>query len=100
MAWLAELWPFVPGQQHLIFNVTGLGVIGLLVLNLFSALRQRMPTQKLLAAVFTEVSTQSRGERYIRYVFITWLVVGFLVLVLDIQINGNQIVDPTWASKR
>ena len=93
MAWLAELWPFVPGQQHLIFKAVGLGVMGLLALNLFSAWRQRMPVQKLVAALFTEVSTQSRGERYIRYALLGWVLLGFLALVLDVQINGMQLMD-------
>jgi hypothetical protein len=100
MAWLAELWPFVPGQQHLIFKAAGLGVIGLLGLNLFSAWRQRLPPERLLAALFIEVNTQSRNERLIRYALIAWLLLGFFALVLDVQINGMQIVDPGWTDKR
>jgi hypothetical protein len=100
MAWLAEMWPFVPGQQHLIFKAAGLGVMGLLALNLFSAWRQRMPVQKLVAALFTEVSTQSRVERYLRNALLGWVLLDFLALVLDVQINGMQLMDAQWANKR
>jgi len=100
MGWLTDIWPFVPGQQREIFYVTGLAILGLMALNVYSAFRQRLPVQKVLAAFFSEISTTSKIERYTRIVLLCWLVLGFLVLVLDTQVNGMQLVDPNWAKNR
>jgi hypothetical protein len=94
--WLAEIWPFAPGQQRSIFYVTGLAIFGLIALNLYSALRQQLPLQKVIGAFFSEIGTTNRVEKCIRVLLIGWLLVGFLVLVLDAQINGMQLVDPNW----
>jgi hypothetical protein len=100
MGWLTDIWPFVPGQQRAIFYVTGLAILGLMALNLYSTFRQRLPIQKVIAAFFSEIGTANKVERCIRVVLIGWLVIGFLVLVLDAQINGMQLVDPNWARNR
>ncbi len=100
MAWLAEIWPFAPGQQHMIFNVAGSAVIGLIALNVYSAVRQRLPLQKVLSGFFVEIGTSSGVEKRIRFVLMAWLLLGFLVLVLDVQVNGNQIVDTSWTKNR
>ena len=100
MTWITQMWPFNFGQQHVIFSITGISIIGLIALNAFSALRQRMPIQKLLSALFMQVPTNSRVEKIVRVLLIAWLVLGFAILVLDIQINGMQLVDSKWASQR
>jgi hypothetical protein len=100
MSWLTEIWPFVPGQQRAIFNVTGLAIVGLLALNVYSAFRQGLPIQKVLAAVFSETGNFTKVEKCIRVVLLAWLLIGFLIVGLDIQINGMQIVDPNWAKDR
>lgn len=100
MAWLSDVWPFVPGQQHLIFHVTGLSIVGLIALNIFSALRQRMPIQKLISGLFVEIPTANAIEKRIRLALIGFLLLGFLTLVLDVQVNGMQMIDPNWARNR
>ena len=100
MAWLTEIWPFVPGQQHMIFNITGLGIVGLIVLNIVSALRQRMPIHKVMSAMLVQIPTSSAMEKRLRVALIGFLLLGFLVLVIDIQVNGMQMVDPNWAGNR
>jgi hypothetical protein len=100
MAWLSDVWPFVPGQQHLIFNVTGLSIVGLIALNIFSALRQRMPIQRLLSGLFVQIPTANAIEKGIRLALIGFLLLGFLTLVLDVQVNGMQMIDPNWARNR
>lgn len=100
MNWIASMWPFDHGQQHLILSLTGVSIIGLIVLNVFSALRQRMPMQRILSGLFTQVPTNNRIEKALRLMLFVWLVLGFVILVLDTQINGMQLVDPEWASKR
>lgn len=94
------MWPFYHGQQHLIFSLTGIGIIGLIALNVFSALRQRMPMQRVLSGLFTQIPTNNRIEKALRLMLFVWLVLGFVMLVVDTQINGMQLVDPEWASKR
>ena len=100
MAWLSDVWPFVPGQQHLIFQVTGLSIVGLIALNIFSALRQRMPIHKVMSGLFVQISTASAIEKRLRLALIVFLLLGFLVLVLDIQVNGMHMIDPNWAKNR
>ena len=100
MAALSEIWPFVPGQQHLIFDVTGIAVIGLIALNIFSALRQRLPIHKVISGLFVEIPNASTIEKRLRLVLIGFLLLGFLVLVLDVQVNGMQLIDPNWARNR
>lgn len=100
MGWLTEIWPFAPGQQRAIFNVVGLAIFGLIALNVYSAHRQRVPIQRVLAAFFAEIGTANRAEKWIRVLLIGWLLIGFLVLGLDVQVNGMQLVDPNWAKNR
>jgi hypothetical protein len=100
MSGLSEIWPFVPGQQWAIFYVTGLAVLGLMALNLYLAFRRGMPIERAVGAFFSEISATTKLEKRTRAVLIVWLVVGFLILVLDTQVNGMQIVDPNWATKR
>ena len=99
MEWLTDIWPFVLGQQHAIFRVAGLAIIGLIGLNVYSALRQRLPIRDVIAALFSEVGAASKAEKWVRLALIGWLLVGFLVLLLDIQVNGLQIIDQNWAKK-
>jgi hypothetical protein len=47
-----EIWPFTVGQQKLIFNFGGAVVIGLILLNVFSALRQKLSFQKVISGFF------------------------------------------------
>ena len=100
MEWLSQIWPFVPGQQHLIFRIAGLSIIGLIALNLISALRQGLPVGSVLSGLFVQVPTSNAIERRIRFVLIAFSLVCFLVVVLDIQINGMQLIDPSWARGR
>ncbi|HEY7656377.1 MAG TPA: hypothetical protein VH881_05875 [Burkholderiales bacterium] len=100
MAWLADMWPFTPGQQHAIFYVTGLSIIGLIALNIYSALRQGMPILKVMSGLFMEIPNASASEKRIRLVLLGFLLLGFLVLIVDIQVNGMQMVDTNWAKGR
>ena len=100
MAWLTDVWPFAPGQQHMIFYVTGLSVVGAIALNFFSARRQGMPILKVLSGLFVEIPNASVTEKRIRLVLLAFLLLGFLVLMVDIQINGMQMIDPNWAKDR
>ena len=88
-----ELWPFTVGQQRLIFNATGTAIIGLILLNVISAIRQSLPLKKVLLGVFVGIDSLSKTERKIRLLLIIFSLIGFLVLVLDMQINGVQLVN-------
>jgi len=93
METLSEIWPFVVGQQKFIFNFSGAAVIGLIVLNILSSIRQGLPIQKVLSSLFVEIGTQKRIEKNIRIALIILLVAGFIALVIDIQVNGMQLVN-------
>jgi len=92
METLFEIWPFAVGQQKLIFNFVGAAVIGLILLNILSAIRQGLPIQKVLSGFFVEIGTQNKIEKNIRMALIIFLVAGFIVLVIDTQVNGMQLV--------
>ena len=100
MTWITQNWPFIYGQQHAILSFTGIGIIGLIAVNAFSELRQGMPIQKLLSGLFAQVPTNNKAEKIVRALLIVWLVLGFMTLVLDVQINGMQLVDSKWAGQR
>ena len=100
MAWLTDMWPFVPGQQHMIFNVTGLAIVGLIALNIWSAVHQSMPIHKVISGLFVQIPASSAIEKRVRLALIAFLLLGFLVFVIDIQVNGMQMVDPNWAGNR
>jgi hypothetical protein len=100
MAWLTDVWPFAPGQQHMIFYVTGLSIVGAIALNIFSAWRQGMPMLKALSGLFVEIPNASVTEKRIRLILLAFLLLGFLVLIVDIQINGMQMIEYNWVKGR
>lgn len=75
-------------------------MIGLVAVNVFSALRQGMPIQKLLSGLFAQVPTNNKAEKVVRALLIVWVVLGFMTLVIDVQINGMQLVDMEWAGQQ
>ncbi len=89
---LRTLWPFALGQQELIFQITGASVIGLLVVNVYVALSQRLPFRTVVSSFFTEVGRPTKVQKALRVFFLCWLVLGFFVLVVDVVVNGNQLV--------
>ena len=93
METLSEIWPFAVGHQKLIFNFLGAAVIGLILLNIFSALRQHLPIQKLLSGLFVEIGAQNGIEKNLRILLILLLVTGFIALIIDTQVNGMQLVN-------
>ena len=93
METLSEIWPFAIGHQELIFNFSGAAVIGLILLNIFSAFRQRLPIQKVLSGLFVEIGTQNKIEKILRVLLITLLLTGFITLIIDTQANGMQLVN-------
>ena len=84
---------FIPGQQKSLFLIPGFAVIGLIALNIISALRQKLPIKKLAASPFSDVTKKNKVETIIGVVLYVILVLGFFVVVIDTQVNGNQIVD-------
>ena len=94
------MWPFVPGQQHLIFDVTGIAIVGLIALNIVSALRQRMPIKKVVSGLFVLTPNATVVEKRVRLALMGTFFLGFIVLLVDIQVNGMQIVDPNWSKSR
>lgn len=100
MTWIIQNWPFIYGQQQAIFSFTGMSIVGLVTVNVFSALRQGMPIQKILSGLFVQVPTNNKVEKIVHALLIVWLVLGFMTLVLDVQINGMQLVDSKWAGQR
>lgn len=93
MGALSEIWPFASGQQRLIFDVVGAAVIGLIILNLISATRQGFPIQKVLVGLFFHVDTKNKIEKNIRVFLLTIAVGAFFVLVVDVHVNGIQLMD-------
>lgn len=93
METLSEIWPFAVGQQNLIFNFAGAAIVGLILLNVFTAIRQGLPIIKVLSGLFVIIETQKRIEKNIRIVLIILSVVGFISLVIDTQVNGVQLVN-------
>jgi len=63
---LRTIWPFVPGQQELIFQITGTAVIGLLVVNVYIALSQRLPFLTVASSLFTEVGQPTKVQKALR----------------------------------
>ena len=97
MAYFAENWPFVPGQQHMIFGVAGLAVWALIVLQVHLAYKQSVPLPK---SVFGQIFgflrhryPTNRLERIVSNVFIGLLWTSFAVLTVDVMINGFQLID-------
>ena len=90
---LSEIWPFAVGHQKFIFNFSGAAVFGLILLNIFSALRQHLPIQKVLSGLFVEIGTQNKIEKNLRILLIVLLVTGFIALIIDTQVNGMQLVN-------
>jgi len=93
MEMIIEIWPFTVGQQRLIFNATGAAIIGLILLNVVSSIRQRLPFEKVLLGVFKGVDGLNEIEKKIRLLLFILALIGFFVLVLDTQINGVQLVN-------
>ena len=89
---LRSIWPFVPGHQEFIFQLTGAAVVGLIVLNVCIALSHEISLRSVISSCFTEVGRPSRIQRALRVVLLGWLVLGFVVLVVDVRVNGIQIV--------
>ena len=90
---LIKIWPFGVGQQIYILYFGCLAVFGLIVLNLFTALRQKLPVQKVLSGIFNEIETQNKTEKILRIVLLNFLWISFFVLVIDTQVNGMQIIN-------
>lgn len=90
---LIRIWPFVVGQQIFILYFGCLAVFGLIVLNVFTAFRQKLSIQKVLSGIFNEIETQNKTEKILRLVLLNLLWVSFFVLVIDTQINGIQIIN-------
>ncbi len=89
---LRAIWPFVPGQQELIFQITGVAVVGLLALNIYIALSQRLSLRTIASSLFTEVGRPTKVQSVLRILFLCWIVLGFFFLIVDVVVNGNQIV--------
>ena len=68
-------------------------VVGLILLNSFSAIRQGLSLQKILSGLFVEIGTQNKIEKNIRIALIIFLGTGFIALVIDALVNGIQIVN-------
>jgi len=92
MEMINEIWPFAVGQQHLIFNVSGLAVLGLIGLNFFSAIRQKSSIQKVVASIFVASKKLSKTEVVLRAVLLGLLVISFLLLIIDVKVNGMQLI--------
>ena len=97
MAYLAENWPFIPGQQHMIFGVAGLAVLALIVLQAHLAYKQSATLPKtVLEQIFGFLKHRSptnRLEKIVSNVSLGVLWTSFAVLMVDILINGVQIID-------
>lgn len=90
MDWVVDNWPFIPGQQELILAVVGwIGICGLIVLNVFSL-------SPLGKAWLGQRPTFDAIVRYVRFALYAFIWLGFLILVVDVQVNGLQIVDMDW----
>ena len=113
MEYIIEIWPFVPSQQEDIFRISGFAIIGLTILNIASAIRQRLSFSKIVRGLFTRLNPVRQGmpfsktarayfapivlknkiETIIEAILVATLILGFLVLLMDISINGMQIID-------
>ena len=108
MEYIIEIWPFVPGQQEDIFRISGFAIIGLSILNIASAIRQRLSFSKIVSGLFTRLNPVRQGMPFskrartylapivlknkIETILVVTLILGFLVLLMDISINGMQII--------
>jgi len=92
MEFINNIWPFVPGQQEIIFQVAGFAVFVLITVNIASAIRQQLPSAKILSALFVPIPNANKVEKIIGIIFLILLAIGFLATVVDIQVNGNQVL--------
>ena len=90
----------MPGQQNKIFNFTTLALLGQIALNVHSAARQHLPLKNVMSGFFVEIATSNYTERVLRFLLITWFVLGFVVDVIEIQVKGNKIVNTDWSNNR
>ena len=86
------MWPFVPGQQESIFQIAGFAIIGLIIINIVSTIRKKLPISKVMYSLFTYVPNQNKTEKTIGKILYVLLILGFFATVIDVVINGNQIV--------
>lgn len=93
MEFLNEIWPFSYGHQKTLFYVPGIAILGLIALNIASAIRQKLPLQGLLSSPFSYVAKKSKTEIVISIILNACLFIGFFILLIDVLINGNQIVN-------
>jgi len=89
---LASIWPFNEGHQVLIFHAGGIVVYSLIALNLISSLRQKLPLKTIVSSIFSGALIKSNIEKTIELLLSILLAVCFLILVLDTQINGMQLI--------
>ena len=92
MEYLIKIWPFVPGQQETIFQIAGLGIIGLIILNVTSSIRQKLPTSKIVSGLFAYIPNKNKVEIIIGKLLYAILMLGFFATLIDILINGNQLI--------
>ena len=80
-----------PGDQIFIFYGLGLIIFGLFLVNIFSAFRQRLPVKRVIFSLFSEVANANKLESILRYILLFLLAIVFMVLFLDIGVNGMQL---------
>ena len=93
MEFISQIWPFSPGQQETIFQVAGFAIIGIILLNVVSTIRQKLPISKVISGLFTFVPNQNKIEKTIGKILYALLILGFFIVVIDVLVNGNQIVN-------
>lgn len=93
METITELWPFAPGQQEHIFKITSFAIFGLILLNVISNIRQKSPVSKIISGLFSYVTNKNKTEIIIGKALYIILILSFFIAIIDISINGNQIVN-------
>ena len=93
MEFINKIWPFVPGQQEAIFQVAGFAIFGLIALNITTAIRQQLSVSKVLSSIFSPAPNKNKTEKIISIILLILLVAVFFAAVIDIQVNGNQILN-------
>lgn len=91
METFAEIWPIAAGQQGFIFNFAAAAVVGHILLNFFSIIRQGLPIKQLVLGLFTNIGVKNKIERVISSALLAILWCSFFVLIIDVLFNGIQL---------
>ncbi|MGH1428839.1 MAG: hypothetical protein ACRBEE_12920 [Arenicella sp.] len=91
MEFLTKNWPFTVGDQVYIYYVLVAVIFGLLLVNLTSALRQKLTVKGIVFSFFSEVVGGNKIENNIRILLLFLLAISFMVLAIDIVVNDMQL---------